>query len=179
LAAFSQLRIAPPQLSVIGACPEPLKAALAHPTIRFLGYVSDINEELRKYQVFFAPIVSGSGIKTKVLEAMACGLPVIALPDAVSGISAEHMRHCLVARGPEEFVQFYSLIMNDPPFAECIGSAGRELVMRSHSIEASTGILGCELASVLSATAFARQRCAVSSLTPAERAAAYAGGQAG
>jgi hypothetical protein len=109
---------------------------------------------------------------------MACGLPVIALPDAVSGISAEHMRHCLVARGPEEFVQFYSLIMNDPPFAECIARAGRELVMRSHSIEASTKILGCELASVLSATAFARQRCGVSSLAPAERAAAYAGGQA-
>jgi len=68
LPAFAQLRIEPPQLSVIGLCPEFLKAGLAHPTIRFLGYVPDINEELRRYQVFLAPIVSGSGIKTKVLE---------------------------------------------------------------------------------------------------------------
>ena len=81
LPAFAQLGVEPPQLSIIGLCPDALKARLDHPTIRFLGYVSDINEELRRHEVFFAPIVSGSGIKTKVLEAMACGLPVIALPD--------------------------------------------------------------------------------------------------
>ena len=177
LPAFAQLGVEPPQLSIIGLCPEHLKAGLAHPTIRFAGYISDINEELRRHQVFFAPIVSGSGIKTKVLEAMACGLPVIALPDGISGISAEHMRHCLVAAGPEEFVQYYSLLVNDPAFAERLGRAGRKLVMRSHSIEAATGILGSELASVLSATAFARQPRVVSSVTPAERAAAYADGQ--
>jgi len=152
LPAFVQLAVEPPQLSVIGICPEYLKAGLKHRSIRFLGYISDVNEELRKHQVFLAPIVSGSGIKTKILEAMACGLPVIALPDAVSGISAEHMRHCLVARGPEEFVKFYLLVRNDPRFAECIGRGGRKLVMRSYSIQAATEILGLELASALSAS---------------------------
>ena len=141
-----------------------------------LGYVPDINEELRRHQVFFAPIVSGSGIKTKVLEAMACGLPVIALPDGVSGISVEHMRHCLVAGGPEEFVQYYSLLVNDPAFAERLGRAGRELVMRSYSIEAATGVLGQELASVLSATARGCEPRTASSVTPAKSAAAYADG---
>lgn len=179
LPAFARLGVEPPQLSVIGLCPEPLKAGLAHPTIRFLGYVPDINEELRKYQVFLAPIVSGSGIKTKVLEAMACGLPVIALPDAVSGLSVEHMRHCLVARGPEEFVQSYSLVMNDPAFAERMARAGRDLVMQSYSIEAATEILRSELASVLSATARGSQPRTVSSVTPAERAAACANDQVG
>jgi glycosyltransferase involved in cell wall biosynthesis len=179
LPAFAQLGVEPPQLSVIGLCPESLKTGVAHPTIRFLGYVSDLNEELRRHQVFLAPIVSGSGIKTKVLEAMACGLPVIALPDGASGLSAEHMRHCLVARGPEEFVHYYSLLMNDSAFAECMGRAGRELVMRSYSIEASTEILGSELASALSATARGRQPCTVSSVTPAERGAAYADDQVG
>jgi glycosyltransferase involved in cell wall biosynthesis len=179
LPAFARLGVEPPQLSVIGLCPEPLKAGLAHPTIRFLGYVPDINEELRKYQVFLAPIVSGSGIKTKVLEAMACGLPVIALPDAVSGLSAEHMRHCLVARRPEEFVQSYSLVMNDPAFAERMGRAGRDLVTQSYSIEAATEILGSELASALGATARGSQPRTVSPVTPAERAAAYADDQVG
>jgi polysaccharide biosynthesis protein PslH len=151
LPAFTRLDVEPPQLSIVGACPEPLKAGLAHRTIRFLGYVPDINEELRRHQVFLAPIVSGTGIKTKVLEAMACALPVIALPDAVSGLSAEHMRHCLVATGPEEFVQSYSRVMNDPEFAERMGRAGRELVMRSYSIEAAINILRAELEFALNA----------------------------
>ena len=177
LPAFAQLGVEPPQLSIIGLCPDALKAGLDHPTIRFLGYVSDINEELMRHQVFFAPIVSGGGIKTKVLEAMACGLPVIALPDGVSGISVEHMRHCLIAGGAEEFVQYYSLLVNDPAFAERVGRAGRELVIRSYSIEAATGVLGAELASVLSATARGWELRTASSVTPGERAAAYADGQ--
>lgn len=149
LPVFERGGVNPPQLSVIGFCREPLKAKLAHPTIRFLGYVSDVSEQLRKYQVFFAPIVSGSGIKTKVLEAMACGLPVIALPDVVSGLSVEHMEHCLVAKRAEEFVQFYLLLISDTAFAVRVGQAGRKLVMRSHSIEAATEALSSELASIL------------------------------
>lgn len=152
LPAFARLNVEPPRLSIIGVCPEPLKSGLEHPNIRFLGYVPDVNEELKKHQVFFAPIVSGTGIKTKVLEAMACGLPVVALPDAVSGLLVEPMRHCLMATGPEEFVQCYLLLMNDPLLAERVGTAARELVLRSYSIKAATEILGSELKLALSAS---------------------------
>jgi polysaccharide biosynthesis protein PslH len=150
LPAFARLNVEPPRLSIIGLCPEPLKSGLEHPTIRFLGYVPDVNEELKRHQVFFAPIISGTGIKTKVLEAMACGLPVVALPDAVSGLPVEPMRHCLIAAGPEEFVQCYLMLMNDPLFAERVGMAGRELVMRSYSIKAAAEILRSELKLALS-----------------------------
>jgi glycosyltransferase involved in cell wall biosynthesis len=173
LPAFARLGVEPPQLSVIGLCPDFLKARLAHPTIRFLGYVSDILDELKSHQVFFAPIVSGSGVKTKVLEAMACGLPVIALPDAVSGISAEHMRHCLIALGPEEFVQCYCLVNDNTTLAQQIGLAGRELVIQSYSMEAATKVLASELASVVSAMGRDRQPHMMSSVTSAAQAAAY------
>lgn len=149
LPAFERQGVQPPRLNVIGASPEPLKVGLGHPSIHFLGYVPDVNEELMKHQVFFAPIVSGTGIKTKVLEAMACGLPVIAFPDAVSGLSAEPMRHYLLAKGPEEAVQCYVLLREDPSLAKRIGAAARHLVVQSYSIEAATEILGSELDRVL------------------------------
>jgi glycosyltransferase involved in cell wall biosynthesis len=145
LPAFYRLNIEPPQLSIIGACPGRLKVGLEHPTIRFLGYVADIYEELERHQVFFAPIVSGTGIKTKVLEAMACGLPVVALPDAVTGLAVEPMRHCLVAAGPEEFVQCYAVLMRNPAFARRVGMAARTLVIKSYSIKAAAKILDAEL----------------------------------
>ena len=153
LPAFARLNVKPPRLSIIGTCPEPLKGGLEHPTIRFLGYIPDVNAELKRHQVFFAPIVSGTGIKTKVLEAMACGLPVVALPDAVTGLAAEPMRHCLVAEGPEEFVQCYLRLEKDPGFAERVGLAGRELVVQSYSIDTATEILRAELEFALSASA--------------------------
>jgi glycosyltransferase involved in cell wall biosynthesis len=155
LPAFLQLGIEPPPLSVIGACPQRLRRRLEHPTVRFLGYVSDIYEQLKRHQVFFAPIVSGTGIKTKVLEAMACGLPVVALPDAIAGLSVEWMRHCLVAAGPEEFAQCYLQLANDPALAERIGLAGRELAKQSYSIEAAAKILEPELKLASSAGAVA------------------------
>jgi polysaccharide biosynthesis protein PslH len=173
LPAFARLGVEPPQLSVIGLCPDSLRARLAHPTIRFLGYVTDILEELKSHQVFFAPIVSGSGVKTKVLEAMACGLPVIALPDAVNGISAEHMRHCLIARDPEEFVQCYRLVDNNTTFAQQVGLAGRELVLRSYSMQAATEVLAFELASVVSAMGRDRQSHTMSSVASEAQAAVY------
>jgi glycosyltransferase involved in cell wall biosynthesis len=150
LPAFARLNVEPPPLTVIGTCPAPLRSGLEHPTIRFLGYLADVNEELKRHQVFFAPIVSGTGIKTKVLEAMACGLPVVGLPEAVSGLSVEPTRHCLVGAGPEEFVQCYVRLMKDPAFAERVGMAGRELVVRSYSIEAAANILEPELRFALS-----------------------------
>jgi polysaccharide biosynthesis protein PslH len=152
LPAFARRNIEPPKLSIIGDCPDALKDGLGHPTVRFLGYVPDVYEELKRHQVFFAPIVSGTGIKTKVLEAMACGLPVVALPDAVTGLSVQPMRHCLVAGGPEEFVQYYLMLMKDPALAERVGMAGRELVMQSYTIEAAAQILESELKYALGAS---------------------------
>jgi glycosyltransferase involved in cell wall biosynthesis len=145
LPAFARLNVGPPLLSIIGECPGWLKDGLEHPTMRFLGYIPDVYEELKNHQVFFAPIVSGTGIKTKVLEAMACGLPVIALPDAVSGLSAAPMQHCMVAAGPEEFVECYSSLAKDESLAERLGMGGRELVMRSYSIAAAAEILDSEM----------------------------------
>lgn len=157
---FERHSIIPPVLNVIGAAPTALRAGLEHPSIRFLGYVPDVNEELCKNQVFFAPIVSGTGIKTKVLEAMACGLPLIALPAGLSGLSGEHGRDYLMANDAADFVQQFVRVRDDPSLARVLGRAGRELAIGSYSIEAATRVLGREIASVLpppSATPTAEQ----------------------
>jgi glycosyltransferase involved in cell wall biosynthesis len=110
LPAFEHQGVAPPVLKVIGAAPNALRTGLDHPSIRFLGYVPDVNEELGQAQVFFAPIVSGTGIKTKVLEAMAGGLPLIALPAGLTGLAGTAGRHYLCASDAADFVVQYQRI---------------------------------------------------------------------
>src|SRR4030095_2999821 len=71
--------------------------------VRFEGYVADLAARLRSAAFFVAPIVSGTGIKTKVLEAMASGVPVITTPQGISVLQVEHRRHCFVCERPAEF----------------------------------------------------------------------------
>ena len=142
---FARQGVELPVLKVIGAAPAELRDGIEHPSIRFLGYVPDVNAELRSAQVFFAPIVSGTGIKTKVLEAMACGLPLIALPAGLTGLVGVAGRDYLLARDPAEFVSQYERVNRDPVFAEALGRAGRRLAINSYSIEAATRILGAQL----------------------------------
>ena len=146
---FERRSVEAPVLNVIGAAPAELRAGLEHPGVRFLGYVPDVNEELCRSQVFFAPIVSGTGIKTKVLEAMACGLPLIALPAGLSGLAGQNGRDYLLADDPARFVEQYVRVRDDPDLARALGRAGRELAIGSYSIEAATRVLGREIAAVL------------------------------
>ena len=69
-------------LQMIGYCPDPVRDELTRPGLSFAGYVDDLEGELRQYRGFVAPITTGTGVKTKVLDAMAVGLPVVATPSA-------------------------------------------------------------------------------------------------
>ena len=75
-------------LQMIGYCPDRVRDELTRPGLSFAGYVDDLEDELRQYRGFVAPITTGTGVKTKVLDAMAVGLPVVSTPLGVAGLSA-------------------------------------------------------------------------------------------
>ncbi len=86
-----------------GAVPRGVRRSSSHPAIRFLGYVDDVGAELSRHRAFVAPMVEGTGVKTKVLEAMAAGLPVVTTSAGVRGLAIEDGVHCLMADTGEEF----------------------------------------------------------------------------
>jgi glycosyltransferase involved in cell wall biosynthesis len=145
---FERRKVAIPSLNVIGMAPDALQKGVRHHTIRFLGYVPDVNEEVQKAQVFFAPIVSGTGIKIKVLEAMACGVPVIALPVGLSGLHGTPGQHYLQANDATDFVAQYERLRDDDALARSIAASGRELAVMYYSLDAATRILGDALESI-------------------------------
>ncbi|MEO7198002.1 MAG: glycosyltransferase [Solirubrobacterales bacterium] len=122
-------------LEMIGHCPKQIAEELTRPGLSFLGYVDDLSRALRGYRGFVAPITSGTGVKTKVIEAMAAGLPVVSTPLGVAGIAAQHGVDCLVGSSPSEFAEHIHRISARPEEAAAIGQRGRQLVKGSFSAE--------------------------------------------
>lgn len=124
------------RIDVAGYCPDRARRELERDGLRCLGYVNDLGVLLREYRFFVSPLLSGAGIKTKVLEAMAAGLPVVGTTRSFEGTGAVDGQHCLVADDPASFAAALRELVDDPALARSLGLAGRALVSRSFSADA-------------------------------------------
>lgn len=110
-----------------------LQALGADERVTVTGEVPDIREFLQQATISVAPMPYGAGIQNKVLEAMACGAPVVASPQAVSALSIEPERDCLVADGAEAFAHAIFELLESPARRESLRSAGRLYVETHHA----------------------------------------------
>lgn len=103
------------------------------PGVRAVGEVPQVDPWLRAAGVVVVPMVSGTGIKNKLLEALATGAPTVSTSLAVEGTAVADGVHTLIADGADEFGAGVRALMADPARAAELGNAGRDLVGRSHS----------------------------------------------
>ncbi|MBI4683421.1 MAG: glycosyltransferase, partial [Nitrospirae bacterium] len=96
--------------------------------ILITGTVPDVKAYLEKGTVFIAPIRLGGGIKGKILEAMAVGLPVVATPLAATGIGTTEGENILIGETPEQFAQKVLDLLSDGDLRESLSRNGRRLI---------------------------------------------------
>lgn len=116
------------ELTIIGKIDPKVQAEFAGSPIFFKGYVDDLQAELSKYRIFISPVQSGTGIKTKVLDAFSIGLPVVASPLGVAGIPRSDEEAYLVGETPAELASYIEELMDQPERANQIGAAGYRLL---------------------------------------------------
>ncbi len=140
------------RLTVIGSNPTAEVADLAKVEgIDVIGYVPEVGPYLDRAALMVAPLRFGAGVKTKVAEAMAAGLPVVTTSVGAQGLDVIAGEHLMIADDPIAFARRAVELLADPGRAERVGRAGRARVAVLLSPDAIEARLGAMLAMVAGA----------------------------
>lgn len=122
------------RLTIVGKDPpESVREFAQHPGVTVTGTVDDIRPYILKAAVAVAPLRYAVGIQNKVLEAMACGTPVVTTPQVVSSISAVPGRDILVGEDAQGFAQAVLSLLDSTEKRQALGSAGYRYTHENHS----------------------------------------------
>lgn len=100
--------------------------------VRVLGFVPDVREALGRYAVFACPILSGSGVRVKLLEAFASGIPCVSTRLGAEGLARQDGDICLLADSPDEFAQKIVELFRRPELGEELARRARAFVEQRH-----------------------------------------------
>jgi glycosyltransferase involved in cell wall biosynthesis len=133
-------------LTIAGKDPTPDVQALAAKhagRVVVTGAVPDMRDYLRKASVAVVPVVYGAGIQNKVLEAMACGTPVVTSDKTVRSLQPGYEAALRVASSPQQFAEAVLHLLDDETARLQLGRAGRAYIEAHHDWRAIVERLGC------------------------------------
>jgi glycosyltransferase involved in cell wall biosynthesis len=124
-------------LTVVGKNPTRELRSLAEKTegIEVTGLVPDIRPFFEQSEIYVAPMISGAGIKNKILEAWAMMKPTVATPMSCNGLEAVDRENILVAERADEFAARTVEVLRDPLLSAGLASKGRRTVETYYSWE--------------------------------------------
>lgn len=125
--------------TIVGTRPAPEVLALARDIegVEVTGGVPDLKPWIQRATMLVAPMRFGAGMKNKVLETMAMEKPVVTNQTGTESFSPEVRALLRVAYDDDQFAEHVSDLLESPDERRRIGRAGRELMQRTHSWEAS------------------------------------------
>lgn len=119
---------------VVGNDPPPVIKALHGSMVEVTGYVPDLGPYFQRNRIFVAPIRYGAGIRGKIVEAMAAGLPVVANSLGAEGMGLAHGHNVLIADEPKQFANQVVVLYQDPVLWSQLSQNGREHVEQNYSL---------------------------------------------
>lgn len=96
--------------------------------INIFGEVPDAKEFVKNNDIAIVPLLSGSGIRIKIIESMAMGKTVITTMVGAEGIQYSEYENIIIADSPAKMVEVICKIVKDPEEAQRIGRNARHLV---------------------------------------------------
>lgn len=106
---------------------------LQNPNIETVGPVKSAREFFLAKDIMIVPILSGSGMRIKIIEGMALGKVIIATTIGAEGINCTSGKNILIADTPEEFSKAIIKCLNDKEFSKNIGDNAKKLIEEEYS----------------------------------------------
>jgi O-antigen biosynthesis protein len=127
------------RLIIAGSDPPPAHTLPKGPgAVEMLGFVEDVREPLSRYALFVCPILAGSGVRVKLLEAFAAGIPVVSTRLGAEGLAGVDGERCALADDPGKFADKIVELINDPEGAAAMAERARDYVAGRHDIQKMT-----------------------------------------
>lgn len=106
---------------------------LHHSNVETKEYMEDIRDAYKLGTIFVAPIRIGGGTNFKILEAMASGLPVVALQNRVSAFDFTDGKELLIAEDAVEFVEKVNKLLESPAQRAKIAESAYSAVQKKYN----------------------------------------------
>jgi glycosyltransferase involved in cell wall biosynthesis len=111
------------------------------PNIVVTGEVADIRDYLRRARVFVCPVRLGSGLRVKILEAMAMGLPIVTTALGGEGMPLHTGDNCFIADQPQLMSDYIDILLTDDELRGSISRQARALAVDRFAWEHSIDML--------------------------------------
>jgi glycosyltransferase involved in cell wall biosynthesis len=105
------------------------------PHVTGVGFVPDERPYVTRGRVFVAPIRYGSGVRTKILNTLAMGRPVVATSIGAEGLLLEHRRSIVIADDARAYAEAVSEILEDDAWAASLAENGQRACLASYAPE--------------------------------------------
>jgi polysaccharide biosynthesis protein PslH len=98
--------------------------------VHFHGEVASATDFLRQHTLMAVPLLSGGGMRAKILEGMALGQVVLSTQVGMEGIPALHQEECLLADEPAAWVEAIKFCYNHPNQLSQISRSARNFCVQ-------------------------------------------------
>ena len=106
--------------------------------VTVVGEVDDAMQFIAGKQINVVPLLSGSGIRVKIIEAMSMGKAVVTTTVGARGIDYTDGENLLIANTPTEFARQIKRLYDDPDYCRRVGEAASRLVAEQYDVERLT-----------------------------------------
>jgi glycosyltransferase involved in cell wall biosynthesis len=122
------------RLFVVGRRPPAQVEKLADGQRVFLfSNVADVRQRVARSTVQVVPLRFGGGVRIRILEGMALGMPIVTTTIGMDGIGARPGRDLLVGDNVEDFAARVVEVLRSPLLEKRLGERAREFVVAEHS----------------------------------------------